>query len=402
MGIGIRRDEEEIAGLNQEIQKIAGDVSLLENQRKQDESAVLRLSKDVQRYRKLLSDLQNEHSDIQTSNSAGQSDFASLEAEAVDLTDAISEMEKRIEAAVSDVNAAKQDMKDCLAEKRRVESRRKLLKSQQNEQEEIIENHINTLQGLSREVDKAKREVLKFQKFVVDIEKIISEKQDVVDDKTEFARNRTPEHIPDWDGKPLVLARNDSRVSLHKKINRLKGQIEEGKQKAGLEGYTLEILLGRIAKATNDFTKFSQEYKEVKKRIACMTKDLKEREELWESQVKGYSKLVSREFDTYMQKRGFSGSVVFDHDARTLDVRSQTDNANLATRCTDLRQMSGGERSYTALCLLLALGHVVSDQVAYACLHFTPTTHTPHHPHHITSHQIALHHICLMCVTSNF
>jgi chromosome segregation ATPase len=63
-----------------------------------------------------------------------------------------------------------------------------------------------------------------------------------------------------------------------------------------------------------------------------------------------------------MQQRGFSGTVEFDHKNHLLTVKSQTDNANDSTRCTNLKQMSGGERSYTALCLLLALGHVVSHK----------------------------------------
>lgn len=301
LGVSIRRDEEDIASMQEEIQKISEQVSLLENQRKHDEDNVLRLSKEVQQYRKLLSDLQNEHSDIQTNNSAGQSDFASLEAEAVELTDAISEIDRRIESAVSDVSAAKRDMKDCLAEKRRLELRRKSLKAQQNEQEQIIENHINTIQNFSREVEKAEREVMKFQKFVVDIEQIISEKQEVVAEKTEIARTRTPQHIQNWDGNPLKLERKDSRSALTMRINRLKGMIEEGRKQAGLEGYTLEILTNRIEKASSDYNKFKQEYSEVKRRIKNMTTDLKEREKLWDSQVRHYSKMVSKEFDFYMQ-----------------------------------------------------------------------------------------------------
>ena len=35
------------------------------------------------------------------------------------------------------------------------------------------------------------------------------------------------------------------------------------------------------------------------------------------------------------------------------------DNSNDGTRVKDVRQLSGGERSYTTLCLLLALGHVI-------------------------------------------
>lgn len=42
-------------------------------------------------------------------------------------------------------------------------------------------------------------------------------------------------------------------------------------------------------------------------------------------------------------------------------ITTQTDNHDENTQCNDMRQMSGGERSYTTLCLLLALGHVIES-----------------------------------------
>lgn len=358
----INRDEAEIAEINSSLHTISQNVSQLEKQRRLDEADVLRSSKEMQKFRKILSDLQVEYSDLQTTNSAGQTDFVSLEAEAVDLADAISEVERRLENANSDLQSARQEMKECLAEKRRLESKRKAIKAKQNEQQEIIENHINIMQGLSRDVDKASNEVEKLRKTVAGADLAIEEKLLVVKEKTETAVRLTPEHIKDWDGKPLALARNDNRENLNKKMNRLKGMIEEGKRKAGLEGYTMEILTHRIMLASEDYETFRREHDTIKSRSKHLSKDIESRVQMWNKQVKHYSKLVSRSFDTYMQQRGFSGTVEFDHKNHLLTVKSQTDNANDSTRCTNLKQMSGGERSYTALCLLLALGHVVSHK----------------------------------------
>jgi structural maintenance of chromosomes protein 6 len=36
-----------------------------------------------------------------------------------------------------------------------------------------------------------------------------------------------------------------------------------------------------------------------------------------------------------------------------------TDNNDQLTQCDDVKQLSGGERSFTTLCLLLSLGHVI-------------------------------------------
>ena len=42
-----------------------------------------------------------------------------------------------------------------------------------------------------------------------------------------------------------------------------------------------------------------------------------------------------------------------------MKIECQTDNFDENTQCTDVKQLSGGERSFTTLCLLLALGHVI-------------------------------------------
>ena len=54
-----------------------------------------------------------------------------------------------------------------------------------------------------------------------------------------------------------------------------------------------------------------------------------------------------------------SGTVDFDHESNLLKIVLQTDNFDENTQRDDVKQLSGGERSFATLCLLLALGHVI-------------------------------------------
>ena len=72
------------------------------------------------------------------------------------------------------------------------------------------------------------------------------------------------------------------------------------------------------------------------------------------------AKEVNERFDGYMQRKGFSGRIAFNHSDHRLHVITQTDNLDTNTRSVDIRQCSGGERSFTSFCLLLALDSVVS------------------------------------------
>lgn len=57
-----------------------------------------------------------------------------------------------------------------------------------------------------------------------------------------------------------------------------------------------------------------------------------------------------------MGKKGSSGEIKFDHKKKTLDLIVQKDNTDAGSQTTDVKALSGGERSFTTLALLLALG----------------------------------------------
>lgn len=61
-------------------------------------------------------------------------------------------------------------------------------------------------------------------------------------------------------------------------------------------------------------------------------------------------------FDEILNKKGSSGQLTFNHKDKTLDLIVQKDNTNEGSQTADVKALSGGERSYTTLSLLLALG----------------------------------------------
>lgn len=56
-----------------------------------------------------------------------------------------------------------------------------------------------------------------------------------------------------------------------------------------------------------------------------------------------------------LNKKGSAGVIEFDYNDGTLDLKVQKDNSQ-ASQTKDVKALSGGERSFTTLALLLALG----------------------------------------------
>lgn len=73
--------------------------------------------------------------------------------------------------------------------------------------------------------------------------------------------------------------------------------------------------------------------------------------------ILGYiKKLTNHNFDEFLNKKGSSGQIKFHDKEKTLDVIVQKDNRDKHSQTADVKALSGGERSFTTLALLLALG----------------------------------------------
>mmetsp|Transcript_55268 Transcript_55268/g.109571 ORF Transcript_55268/g.109571 Transcript_55268/m.109571 type:complete len:176 (-) Transcript_55268:131-658(-) len=84
--------------------------------------------------------------------------------------------------------------------------------------------------------------------------------------------------------------------------------------------------------------------------------DLEERLSKWKKFRKFISKRTNEEFDNTLNQKGQCGEIKFDHRAKELRITVQKDNRDLQTQIEDVKLLSGGERSFVTLSLLIAIG----------------------------------------------
>ena len=87
--------------------------------------------------------------------------------------------------------------------------------------------------------------------------------------------------------------------------------------------------------------------------------DLRRRRAKWKGLRSRMEKVTNASFDRILNKKGHSGGIKLDNKARELKIVVQKDNSDRASKVSDVRQLSGGERSYSTLALLVGLGDVV-------------------------------------------
>ena len=70
-------------------------------------------------------------------------------------------------------------------------------------------------------------------------------------------------------------------------------------------------------------------------------------------------RMSNREFDKILQKKGSSGALRFDHEDATLKMTYQKDNQDETTQIDNIQSLSGGERSFSTLAMLVSLGATI-------------------------------------------
>lgn len=62
-----------------------------------------------------------------------------------------------------------------------------------------------------------------------------------------------------------------------------------------------------------------------------------------------------------LQHRGQAGGLTFEHKEKELNLHVQKDARDESTQSNNVKELSGGERSFTTLALLLALGESIES-----------------------------------------
>ncbi len=144
---------------------------------------------------------------------------------------------------------------------------------------------------------------------------------------------------------------------LNKEYLSIKAQFkEELKQKEMETDENLETIdaeYRKMATAYHQMEKASKAYLNTAEKLG---NQLRARIKKWKKERSLIMRSASLFFDGHMQKRGSSGRLKFDLQRGDLSLEVQNDNSNVETRTNDVKMLSGGEKSYTTLALLLALG----------------------------------------------
>jgi len=357
------------------------------------------LKKEADELKKKLSDVQREHKDMKRK---WNEESKSIRKIASNLETLQSTLERLKEEAISseevtiDTTDLEEDVKnaqDSLEVEKRKEYelsesiealKPELIQAQRDHQEILSRNEkvIEDMASVEKEIEGNIKEAAKRQKNLENKEAKLSKLEEGVDQQSEVLKERNTKveeslykarvttyklnEAHDEGGsielsdeklaavKPVETT--DTPDTYKKKVQKMQKKIEQERKKRELTDSDPVVIFEKYQRAKNDIASKLNAIKKVKANVEVLIADLRDRKNRWKIFRKHIGRLTNDTFDEILNKKGSCGEIEFDHQTTRLNIVVQKDNTNDMSQTKDVKALSGGERSFTTLSLLLALG----------------------------------------------
>ncbi|OQR83293.1 structural maintenance of chromosomes protein 6 [Achlya hypogyna] len=341
------RQKEQLQHLVRDEQRLRAQREGLRKQQHQHTTELDAASRNVHRAQTELSALQRQTTDPSESTL----DTALLDEELADLTTEIQQAQAalgRLEADLTETNPELQAKEQALAA---VHEDGQRLDARLRELQQSVTTAMAQLSSATAKLLRAKNEAKEAACAVAAREAEVAEQQAIVATTTTKATAFCPR----------VEACTEPPAFYSQQIKDMQVRMEREKQR--FDNMDLDDLLVdkedkcvKYVKKNAEFTKFSEN-------VATVATMLATRKRKWENLRIEIANRTSIGFNKFMQAKNFAGKLKFLHDEQRLDINVMANEAGKTKQSmvSDMKQLSGGERSYTQVALLMALGECIES-----------------------------------------
>lgn len=200
--------------------------------------------------------------------------------------------------------------------------------------------------------DKVERDLAKAQRKLDEVATVLEEQRQELQRALAYARQQASGTLgDDWDGQDCHDRIEKSTEELQREQKALITTKQREEQRARGRNVNITQIRERLNTARAEWLATRDLIENVSAMLRDMTDDIAERKRRWTDQLAHVSRIVEAAFDNYMQRKGFSGNVEFDHENSKLSIRARTDNTDELSQIDDIRQLSGGK--LLRVCLLV-------------------------------------------------
>ncbi|GKT48411.1 structural maintenance of chromosomes protein 6 [Colletotrichum spaethianum] len=170
------------------------------------------------------------------------------------------------------------------------------------------------------------------------------EQAEVVANFTQQAMEKAPQRV--------YIEEGETHKSIESKYATVHQQLEKRAQKLGASD---EEIKERAARAEAAFEAAQQLYKGQQEEQAAGKLNLEDRLNRWRLFQRHISARARICFQYLLSERGFRGKLAIDHPQRRLQLFVEPDETRKGTGGRSTKTLSGGEKSFSSICMLLAI-----------------------------------------------
>jgi len=305
------------------------------------------LEQAISRLQAELSELQTEEAAVDTSEWEEELGRVKKEAE---------ECEERKADANRNRGEREAEVKAKVQEKHNFEATARQLQKQQEKVEDELASLLREGQARQGAVEKATKKVKEVKDFIAQIKEVCSEALGALEDATEAARKYTAENLGADAPVPMKVPEGKDKDYFKAKIGKLREHKEGLLKKLPKGQRNVDEAMQRALSAKGLYEQKMAGVKLIQKNEALLKSDLSVRLTKWKRFRKSISRITNSKFDETLNQKGQCGAITFDHKAKELHITVQKDNRDSQSQIENVKLLSGGERSYATLSLLVALG----------------------------------------------
>lgn len=303
-------------------------------------------------------DRKMQHTQQQLDVIAGEDDegeLANLRSERDELAHSISELEEKQKQEEERLHSLKEDLrtgeaianeaKQKVAEMKRIVEETTMRLAQLRDSKNL-DSQINRSELV---IKKAQEEIKKIEAAKAEKEAYCKEKQAIVDASVAKLgpENRIQERL--------------NRHACEMEYQRMNQELEQEIRRLGIS--SIEEVESQWQKANEAYQKSEREYKSIKREGQQMD-DLNKRQRLSYSELRNEAQQqICKRFTMFLSQRKAEGKVSINHNTKEVSLAVKMDSTNevASSQVSNIRVLSGGEKSFVTLSLIMATAHIIES-----------------------------------------
>ncbi|KAL7539962.1 hypothetical protein ACHAWF_012462 [Thalassiosira exigua] len=325
--------------------------------------------------------------EAETSEEVQTIDTTDFEKDIEEAEAAVDDLKKRDAAVVQEIRDLQPDVEEKRRALEEVTARNKKILDDIDKLEAKVEDIVKGQTRRQQEVDKVRAKVQHVEQGLAQQEEVVKEIQEKVAGALEgakklqydFERERKifdlkkdnngevppGEEVPgepteqDLDEIEVYEVPKDSKY-YKTKINAKDKKIAQEKERRNMSETDPAVARDKYYRAKKDLDSKMEQIDAIERNCKSLEKDLHHRKKRWGHFRRHIAEQTTLGFDEFLNKKGSTGEVEFDHESKKLDLLVQKDCTDEhSSQTKDVKALSGDERSYTSLSLLLAIGESI-------------------------------------------